>query len=129
MIIHCFYNLGLLRWWLRNLLFWIIKISGIFYRTPANLNYWWNFGFLALFFLISQIVTGIFLAMFYTASVDIVFGAMYNLTSEVYYGWWIRNIHSNGASFFFIAVYLHMARSVYHGSFLYPRQTLWISVW
>jgi len=121
------YPPSFIRLWVRNLLFIITKISGIFYKSPANLSYWWNFGFLALFFLISQIVTGIFLAMFYSANVEIVFGIIFDLTSEIYYGWWLRNIHANGASFFFLAVYLHMARGIYYGSFIYPRQLLWVS--
>lgn len=65
--------------------------------------------------------------MFYNANSDIVFGIVFDITSEVYYGWWLRNIHANGASFFFLVVYLHMSRSVYYGSFVYPRQFLWIS--
>lgn len=65
--------------------------------------------------------------MFYNANADIVFGIVFDITSEVYYGWWLRNIHANGASFFFLVVYLHMSRSVYYCSFVYPRQLLWIS--
>lgn len=65
--------------------------------------------------------------MFYNASSEIVFAIVFDLTSEIYYGWWLRNIHSNGASFFFICVYLHMARGIYYCSFLYPRQLVWIS--
>ena len=65
--------------------------------------------------------------MFYNENADIVFGIVFDITSEVYYGWWLRNIHANGASFFFLVVYLHMSRSVYYGSFVYPRQLLWIS--
>lgn len=115
------------RVWLRSLLFIIGKITGVFYKSPANFNYWWNFGFISLYFLISQIITGIFLAMFYNANADIVFNIVFDLSSEVYYGWWLRNVHANGASFFFLVVYLHMARSVYYCSFMYPRQLVWIS--
>lgn len=65
--------------------------------------------------------------MFYNANSDIVFSVVYDLTNEIYYGWWLRNIHANGASFFFLVVYLHMARGMYYGSFMYPRQALWMS--
>jgi len=116
-----------MRLWLKSLSFYLVKTSGLYYKSPSNLSYWWNFGFIALFFLLSQIVTGIVLAMFYNANVEIVFGIVFDLTSEIYYGWWLRNIHANGASFFFLAVYLHMARGIYYGSFMYPRQLLWMS--
>jgi len=116
-----------MRFWLISLISIFTKTTGFFYKSPSNFNYWWNFGFLALYFLVSQIITGIFLAMFYNANIDIVFGIVFDMTSEVYYGWWLRNIHANGASFFFLVVYLHMARNVYYSSFLYPRQLLWIS--
>jgi len=65
--------------------------------------------------------------MFYNANADIVFNVVFNLSTEVYYGWWLRNIHANGASFFFLAVYLHMARGIYYGSFIYPRHMVWVS--
>jgi quinol-cytochrome oxidoreductase complex cytochrome b subunit len=104
-----------------------MKITGVYYKSPANFSYAWNFGFMALYFLISQIVTGIFLAMFYSADVDVVFGVVVDLNNEIYYGWWLRHLHANGASFFFMVVYLHMARGMYYGSFVFPRQALWIS--
>jgi len=116
-----------MRVWDTGLLFWIIKVTGIFYKTPVNLNYWWNFGFLALIFLIIQIVTGIFLAMFYNPNALFAYEAIMELNNEVYYGWWLRAIHANGASFFFLIVYIHMARSLYYGSFAHPRQLLWVS--
>ena len=101
-----------------------MKITGVYYKSPANFSYAWNFGFLALFFLISQIITGIFLSMFYSADMDIVFGLVVDLSNEIYYGWWLRYLHANGASFFFLVVYLHMARNIYYGSFNFPRQAL-----
>lgn len=116
-----------MRLWYKSLLFWIIKISGLFYDTPVNLNYWWNFGVLSLYFLLSQIVTGIVLAMFYNPNSVLAFTIIMDLNNEVYYGWWIRYVHANGASFFFLCVYLHMFRNIYYGSFLFPRQLLWIS--
>lgn len=116
-----------MRWSSRSLLFYIVKITGLFYKTPANLNYWWNFGFLALFFLILQMVTGIFLAMFYIPTPELAFTLVYKLTNETYYGWWLRYVHANGSSFFFFVVYMHMARGFYYGSYIQPRQPLWIS--
>lgn len=116
-----------MRFW-NNLLFLrLVKISGIFYKCPTNFNYWYNFGFLSMFFLILQIITGIFLAMFYTANIEITFGIVISSTTEVYYAWWLRTLHSNGASFFFLCVYIHMARGLYYGSYAYPRQWLWVS--
>jgi quinol-cytochrome oxidoreductase complex cytochrome b subunit len=118
----------ILRFWTRrNLLFWLVKASGIFYSTPNNLSYWWNFGFLSLFFLILQIVTGIVLAMFYNPSIELAYASIMAINNEVYYGWWLRGLHSNGASFFFAIVYVHMFRGLYYGSFAYPRQLLWVS--
>ena len=90
-----------MRFWYKSLLFWIIKISGLFYDTPVNLNYWWDFGVLSLYFLLSQIVTGIVLAMFYNPNSVLAFTIIMDLNNEVYYGWWIRYVHANGASFFF----------------------------
>jgi ubiquinol-cytochrome c reductase cytochrome b subunit len=109
------------------LLNWIIKISAIFYQSPPNLNYWWNFGSLSFYFLIIQIVTGIFLAMFYNPSAYLAYYIIMELNNEIYYGWLLRSLHANGASFFFLCVYLHMLRGIYYGSFAYPRQSLWIS--
>jgi quinol-cytochrome oxidoreductase complex cytochrome b subunit len=74
-----------------------------------------------------QIVTGIVIAMFYNANTEVSFGIVISITQEIYYGWWLRSLHSNGASFFFLIVYIHMARGIYYGSFLYPRQMLWMS--
>ena len=64
--------------------------------------------------------------MFYNANATIAFNVVFDLTSEIYYGWWLRNIHANGASFFFLVVYIHMCRNIYYGSFMYPRQLLWM---
>lgn len=115
------------RFWYKSLLLWILKISGAFYKAPSNLSYWWNFGFISLYFLLSQIITGVILAMFYNANSDLAFKIIYNISNEIYYGWWIRYIHSNGASFFFFIVYLHIARNLYYGTYLFPRQLLWTS--
>jgi len=116
-----------MRIWNKSLLLYLMKISGVYYKSPINFNYWFNFGFLSLFFLISQIITGIVLAMFYNANILFAYSTILEISNEIYYGWWIRYIHSNGASFFFFCVYLHMFRGLYYGSFLYPRQYLWVS--
>ena len=91
------------------------------YPTPKNLNYWWNFGSLAGFFLLLQIVTGIILSMHYTAHVDHAFNSIEHIMRNVNYGWLIRYIHSNGASMFFLAVYIHIFRSLFYGSYRSPR--------
>ena len=96
------------------------------YPTPKNLNYWWNFGSLAGIFLMIQIITGIVLAMHYTPTVEGAFASIEHIMRDVNYGWLIRYIHMNGASFFFIVVYIHMARSLYYGSYKAPRELLWI---
>src|SRR5882757_9851570 len=96
------------------------------YPTPKNLSYWWNFGSLAGFMLVTMIVTGIFLAMNYTPHVDLAFNSVERIMRDVNYGWLLRYIHMNGASFFFIAVYIHIARGLYYGSYRKPRELLWI---
>ncbi len=96
------------------------------YPTPKNLNYWWNFGSLAGITLVIMIVTGIILAMHYTAHVDYAFQSVERIMRDVNYGWLIRYIHANGASFFFIVVYIHIFRGFYYGSYKAPRELLWI---
>ena len=99
--------------------FWII------YGSPANFSYWWNFGSMALICLILQIATGVFLAMHYKSDLNLAFASVDYICKSVQYGWLIRYLHSNGASVFFLVVYLHMIRSLLFGSFNYPRQLLW----
>ena len=96
------------------------------YPTPKNLNYMWNFGSLAGLSLAIMIVTGIVLAMSYTAHVDYAFLSVERIMRDVNHGWMIRYIHMNTASFFFIVVYLHMFRGLYYGSYKAPRELLWI---
>src|SRR5690348_2462391 len=96
------------------------------YPTPKNLSYWWNFGSLAGVMLMIMIATGIFLAMQYTPSVDHAFDSVERIMRDVNYGWLMRYIHMNGASFFFIVVYIHMFRGLYYGSYKTPRELLWI---
>lgn len=96
------------------------------YPTPRNLSYWWNFGSLALTVLIVMIVTGIFLVMSYTPHVDLAFDSVERIMRDVNYGWLIRYVHMNGASMFFIVVYIHIFRGFYYGSYQAPRELLWI---
>ena len=96
------------------------------YPAPKNLNYFWNFGSLAGIVLIIMIVTGIVLAMQYTAHVDHAFGSVERIMRDVQNGWLLRYIHMNGASFFFIVVYIHIFRGLFYGSYKNPREILWL---
>ncbi len=95
------------------------------YPTPKNLSYWWTFGSLAGVMLVVQIVTGIVLAMHYTPHVDMAFTSVEHIMRDVNYGWLLRYMHANGASMFFIVVYLHIFRGLYYGSYKAPRELLW----
>nr|UQJ79269.1 cytochrome b [Rasbora sp. 2 HN-2021] len=86
--------------------------------TPANISVWWNFGSLLGLCLITQILTGLFLAMHYTSDISTAFSSVVHICRDVNYGWLIRNMHANGASFFFICLYIHIARGLYYGSYL-----------
>jgi quinol-cytochrome oxidoreductase complex cytochrome b subunit len=96
------------------------------YPCPRNLNYWWNFGSLAGFCLVLMIATGLVLAMHYTPHVDMAFASVERIMRDVNFGWAIRFVHMNGASFFFIVVYIHIFRGLYYGSYKSPREILWI---
>nr|YP_003359449.1 cytochrome b [Rhodeus suigensis]ABQ01672.1 cytochrome b [Rhodeus suigensis] len=87
--------------------------------TPSNISVWWNFGSLLGLCLVSQILTGLFLAMHYTSDISTAFSSVNHICRDVNYGWLIRNLHANGASFFFICIYMHIARGLYYGSYLY----------
>nr|ACS16107.1 cytochrome b [Dalmatolacerta oxycephala] len=97
----------------------IINSSFIDLPTPSNISAWWNFGSLLGLCLITQIVTGLFLAMHYTADISSAFSSIAHIHRDVQYGWLIRNIHANGASLFFICIYLHIGRGIYYGSYIY----------
>nr|ABN47305.1 cytochrome b [Sphoeroides pachygaster] len=86
--------------------------------TPVNISAWWNFGSLLGLCLIAQILTGLFLAMHYTSDITTAFSSVAHICRDVNYGWLIRNLHANGASFFFICIYLHIGRGLYYGSYL-----------
>ncbi len=94
--------------------------------TPRNLNYWWTFGGILSICLMIQIITGIVLAMHYTASSAEAFNSVERIMRDVNYGWLIRYVHASGASMFFIAVYIHMLRGLYYGSYKAPREMIWL---
>jgi quinol-cytochrome oxidoreductase complex cytochrome b subunit len=98
---------------------------GTKYPAPKNLSYFWNFGSLAGIVLVIMILSGLFLAMNYTAHVDYAFNSVERIMRDVNYGWLIRYIHMNGASMFFIVVYIHIFRGLYYGSYKPPREVLW----
>lgn len=100
--------------------------SFVSYPVPRNLNYAYTFGAMLMVMLIIQILTGIVLAMHYSASTDLAFNSVEKIMRDVNSGWLLRYMHSNGASFFFIAVYLHIFRGLYYGSYKAPREVLWI---
>jgi ubiquinol-cytochrome c reductase cytochrome b subunit len=99
---------------------------GAGYPVPRNLNYFWNFGVLAGVCLMIQIVTGIVLAMHYRADTAIAFDSVEHIMRNVNYGWMLRYAHMNGASFFFIVVYIHIFRGLYYGSYKAPREMIWL---
>ncbi len=96
------------------------------YPMPKNANYLWSFGGMAAFMLVVMILTGILLAMQYTAHVDYAFGSVERIMRDVNNGWLLRYLHQNGASMFFIVVYIHILRGLYYGSYKSPRELLWI---
>nr|AEE37254.1 cytochrome b [Hemidactylus lavadeserticus] len=97
----------------------ILNNSLIDLPTPTNISAWWNFGSLLGLCLITQIATGLFLAMHYTADTTLAFTSVAHICRDVQYGWLIRNMHANGASMFFICLYSHIGRGLYYGSYLY----------
>ena len=104
----------------------LVHSSFVVYPTPRNLNYWWAFGAILTFMLGVQMVTGIVLAMHYVPHVDFAFDSVEHIMRDVNYGLLLRYIHDSGASFFFVAVYIHISRGMYYGSYKEPREVLWI---
>lgn len=98
----------------------------ISYPTPINIHYAWNFGFLALICLGIQLITGIFLAMHYTPHISFAFSSIEHIMRDVNFGWLLRYTHANGASMFFIVVYIHIFRGLYFGSYTKPKQWVWL---
>nr|YP_010394356.1 apocytochrome b [Phytophthora kernoviae]UXG56203.1 apocytochrome b [Phytophthora kernoviae]DAZ88364.1 TPA_asm: apocytochrome b [Phytophthora kernoviae]DAZ88797.1 TPA_asm: apocytochrome b [Phytophthora kernoviae] len=113
--------------WNKKSLFAVVNNHLIDYPTPINLNYFFGFGSLAGIMLVVQILTGIFLAMHYTPHIDLAFNSVEHIMRDVNNGWLIRYTHANGASFFFIVVYVHIFRGLYYGSYITPREALWCS--
>ncbi|MCX5515617.1 cytochrome b [Kaistia algarum] len=104
----------------------LIHSSFIVFPNPRNLNYFWTFGGILAFMLVAQIATGVVLAMHYTAHTTLAFASVEGIMRDVNGGWMLRYLHANGASMFFIAVYIHIFRGLYYGSYKAPREVLWI---
>jgi ubiquinol-cytochrome c reductase cytochrome b/c1 subunit len=100
--------------------------TAVTFPTPKNLNYWWTFGGILSFMLVAQIITGVVLVMHFTPHVDMAFNSVEAIMRDVNYGWLLRYLHANGASMFFVAVYIHIFRGMYYGSYKAPREILWI---
>src|SRR5215204_2163690 len=116
-----------LKWIERRLpIMGLVHSSFVAYPTPRNLNYWWTFGAILSMMLALQILTGVILAMHYTPHADMAFKSVELIVRDVNYGWLLRNMHACGASMFFVAVYIHMFRGLYYGSYKEPREILWI---
>jgi ubiquinol-cytochrome c reductase cytochrome b/c1 subunit len=104
----------------------LMHSSFVAFPTPRNLNYLWTFGGILMFCLVAQIVTGIVLAMHYNPSDTAAFNSIEHIRRDVNFGWLLRNMHAVGASMFFVAVYIHIFRGLYYGSYKAPREVLWI---
>jgi ubiquinol-cytochrome c reductase cytochrome b subunit len=114
--------------WIEDRLPWLSFLSAhtAGYYAPKNFNFWYYFGSLALVVLVNQIVTGIFLTMFYKPNAAEAFASVEYIMRDVDWGWLIRYMHSTGASLFFVVVYLHMFRGLMYGSYKKPRELIWI---
>ena len=117
---------GFARWMERRLPVLSLMHHMQTFPTPKNLNWMWVFGAVLMMFLVIQIVTGIVLAMHYTPHANYAFASVEHIMRNVESGWLLRYVHANGASFFFIAVYLHIFRGLYYGSYKEPREMIWI---
>lgn len=104
----------------------LIHSSFVVFPNPRNLNYWWTFGGILSFMLVVQIVTGVVLVMHYTPQSSLAFASIEHIMRDVNYGWLLRYAHANGASMFFLALYIHMFRGMYYGSCKAPREVLWL---
>ncbi|MFT3672468.1 cytochrome b [Aestuariivirga sp.] len=104
----------------------LMKETMMDFPAPKNLNYWWTFGGILTTMLVIQIITGVVLVMHYTPQTSMAFDSVEHIMRDVNYGWLIRYMHANGASMFFIAVYIHMFRGMYYGSYKAPREILWM---
>ncbi len=104
----------------------LVYDSFVAYPVPRNLNNWYTFGAILSIFMVLQLITGIVLAMHYVSSTDLAFNSIESIMRDVNFGWLLRRMHANGASFFFLAVYIHIFRGMYYGSYKAPREVLWI---
>ena len=104
----------------------LVHSSFVAFPNPRNLNYFWTFGGILAFMLASQILTGVILAMHYTPEASMAFTSVERIMRDVDYGWLLRYVHANGASMFFFAVYVHIFRGMYYGSYKAPREVLWL---
>ena len=102
----------------------LVYDSFVAYPVPRNLNGWYTFGAILMVMLVVQIITGVVLAMHYAASTVLAFDSVEHIMRDVNYGWLMRRIHANGASMFFVAVYIHIFRGMYYGSYKAPRNAL-----
>src|ERR687884_2310700 len=115
------------RWFESRLpLIGLIHSSFVAFPVPRNLNYFWTFGGVLAFMLTAQIVTGVVLAMHYDPNAKTAFDSVEHIMRDVNYGWMLRYLHANGASMFFAAVYIHIFRNLYYGSYKAPREVLYI---
>jgi ubiquinol-cytochrome c reductase cytochrome b subunit len=120
-------NSGLEKWFDQRLpLQRVMHDQFLTFPTPRNLNYWWTFGGILTFMLVSQIATGVVLAMHYVATPELAFDSVEHIMRDVNWGWLLRYTHAVGASMFFLAVYIHTFRGLYYGSYKAPREVLWI---
>ncbi len=120
-------NSAIARWFESRLpIIGLMHGSFVSYPTPRNLNYMWTFGAILSFMMVAQLVTGIVLAMHFTPHVSLAFASVEHIMRDVNWGWFLRYAHANGASMFFVAVYMHMMRGLYYGSYKAPREILWI---
>ncbi|MEX0591749.1 MAG: cytochrome b N-terminal domain-containing protein [Xanthobacteraceae bacterium] len=116
-----------LQWFERRLpVLGLMHSSFVAYPTPRNLNYWWTFGGILTVMLMVQIVSGVVLVMHFTPTAAGAFDSVEHIMRDVNYGWLLRYIHANGGSMFFLAVYIHIFRGLYYGSYKEPREVLWI---
>jgi quinol-cytochrome oxidoreductase complex cytochrome b subunit len=104
----------------------LLHSSFVVFPTPRNLNYTWTFGGILSFMLLAQILTGVALAMHYVPQSGLAFASIEHIMRDVNYGWLLRYLHANGASFFFFALYIHTFRGIYYGSYKAPREVLWL---
>lgn len=104
----------------------LVHSSFVVFPNPRNLNYFWTFGGILACMLVVQIVSGVTLAMHYTPESTLAFSSVEHIMRDVNYGWLLRYVHANGASMFFIAVYIHIFRGIYYGSYKAPREVLWL---